>query len=90
MIELKTSVALAASLQVGAILGGASEGNRRHLYDFGRNLGIAFQTQDDYLDAFGDPAKVGKDAGCDIRLNKKTFLLILALESSSADQRKEL
>ena len=90
MIELKTSVALAASLQVGAILGGASEGNRRHLYEFGRNLGIAFQIQDDYLDAFGDPAKFGKDAGGDIRQNKKTFLLIHALESASGAQKQEL
>ncbi len=90
MIELKTSVALAASLQVGAILGGASEGNRQHIYEFGRNLGIAFQIQDDYLDAFGDPEKFGKDAGGDIRQNKKTFLLIHALESASEDQKKEL
>lgn len=90
MIELKTSVALAASLQVGAILGGASEGNRRHLYEFGKNLGIAFQIQDDYLDAFGDPVKFGKDAGGDIRQNKKTFLLIHALESATAGQKTEL
>ena len=82
MIELKTSVLLAASLQMGAILGGASEGNCRHLYEFGKNLGIAFQIQDDYLDAFGDPEKFGKDIGGDIRQNKKTFLLLHALESS--------
>jgi geranylgeranyl diphosphate synthase type II len=55
MISLKTSVLLAASLEMGAVIGGASEGNCRHLYDFGKNLGIAFQVQDDYLDAFGDP-----------------------------------
>ncbi len=90
MIELKTSVLLAASVQMGAILGGASEHNCGHLYEFGRNLGIAFQIQDDYLDAFGDPAKFGKDAGGDIRQNKKTFLLIHALETADAAQKAEL
>lgn len=90
MIELKTSVLLAASLQMGAILGGASEGNRQHIYEFGKNLGIAFQVQDDYLDAFGDPAKFGKDAGGDIRQNKKTFLLIHALQTASAEQKNLL
>ena len=90
MIELKTSVLLAASLQLGAILGGASEGNRQHIYEFGKNLGIAFQVQDDYLDAFGDPEKFGKDIGGDIRQNKKTFLLIHALEAASNEQRNDL
>jgi len=90
MIELKTSVLLAASVQMGAILGGASEHNCGHLYEFGRNLGIAFQVQDDYLDAFGDPAKFGKDAGGDIRQNKKTFLLIHALETADTTQKTEL
>src|SRR4051812_17850698 len=90
MIELKTSVLLAASLQMGAILGGASEGNRQHLYEFGKNLGIAFQVQDDYLDAFGDPEKFGKDKGGDIRQNKKTFLLIQALQIAGDEQKKEL
>ena len=90
MIELKTSVLLAASLQLGAILGGASEGNRQHIYEFGKNLGIAFQVQDDYLDAFGDPEKFGKDIGGDIRQNKKTFLLIHALEAASDEQRNDL
>lgn len=90
MIELKTSVLLAASLQMGAILGGASEGNRKHLYEFGKNLGIAFQVQDDYLDAFGDPEKFGKDVGGDIRQNKKTFLLIHALEAANEEQKKNL
>jgi geranylgeranyl diphosphate synthase type II len=89
MIELKTSVLLAASLQMGGILGGASEGNCRYLYEFGRNLGIAFQIQDDYLDAFGDPEKFGKDVGGDIRQNKKTFLLVHALESDE-NCKKEL
>jgi geranylgeranyl diphosphate synthase type II len=90
MIELKTSVLLAASLQIGAILGGASEGNCQHLYEFGRNLGIAFQVQDDYLDAFGDPEKFGKEPGGDIRQNKKTFLLLYALEVANAEQKAKL
>jgi geranylgeranyl diphosphate synthase, type II len=90
MIGLKTSVLLAASLQMGAILGGASAGNQQHIYAFGHNLGIAFQVQDDYLDAFGDPAKFGKQVGGDIVANKKTFLMIKALESCNANQKKEL
>lgn len=90
MIELKTSVLLAASLQMGAILGGASRGNQDDLYAFGRELGIAFQVQDDYLDCFGDPAKFGKQVGGDILANKKTFLVIKALESGSPAQVKEL
>ncbi len=86
MIELKTSVLLAASLQLGAILGGAGDGNQQHLYQFGKNLGLAFQVQDDYLDAFGDPLKFGKQVGGDIIANKKTFLLIKALETASPPQ----
>jgi geranylgeranyl diphosphate synthase type II len=90
MITLKTSVLLAASLQMGAILGGAGEGNQKHLYEFGKNLGIAFQIQDDYLDAFGDPAKFGKKVGGDILANKKTFLMIKALETTNDSQVKQL
>ncbi len=90
MIELKTSVALAASLQTGAILGGAGERNQHLLYDFGKKLGIAFQVQDDYLDAFGDPQKFGKQVGGDILANKKTFLLLHAFEEASPAQQKEL
>lgn len=90
MIELKTSVLIAASLQMGAILGGAGEGNANHLYHFGLNLGIAFQIQDDYLDAFGDPKKVGKQVGGDIVANKKTFLMIHALQIANDEQRKKL
>lgn len=90
MIALKTSVLLAASLQMGGILGGAGQRNLQHLYAFGRDLGIAFQIQDDYLDAFGDPAKVGKQPGGDILANKKTFLLIKALESGNAGEVKVL
>lgn len=90
MIALKTSVSLAASLQIGALLGGAGEGNQQHLYEFGKNLGIAFQVQDDYLDAFGDPQKFGKRTGGDIVANKKTFLLIHTLETATASQFNEL
>ena len=90
MIELKTSVALAASLQTGAILGGAGERNQHLLYEFGKKLGIAFQVQDDYLDAFGNPEKFGKQVGGDILSNKKTFLLLHALETVSGVQQKEL
>lgn len=90
MIGLKTSVLLAASLQMGAILGGAGEGNQQHLYQFGKNLGIAFQIQDDYLDAFGDPEKFGKQVGGDILANKKTFLLIHAQEVADAAEQAEL
>ena len=90
MIELKTSVLLAASLQLGAILGGAGEGNQKHLYAFGRNIGIAFQLQDDYLDAFGDPVKFGKKVGGDILANKKTFLMIHALEVAPGKSKLRL
>src|SRR6187397_3291900 len=88
MIELKTSVALAASLKIGALLGGGGERNQNLLYEFGKKLGIAFQVQDDYLDAFGDGTKTGKQVGGDILANKKTFLLIHAMESAS--HKKEL
>jgi geranylgeranyl diphosphate synthase type II len=90
MISLKTSVLLAASLEMGSIVSGTSEGNCRHIYDFGKNLGIAFQVQDDYLDAFGDPEKFGKETGGDIRQNKKTFLLLHALEVADTQQKKRL
>ena len=88
MIKLKTSVALAASLKVGGLLGGGGERNQNLLYEFGKKLGIAFQVQDDYLDAFGDKNKTGKQVGGDILANKKTFLLIHAMESAS--HKKEL
>jgi geranylgeranyl diphosphate synthase type II len=90
MITLKTSVLLAASLKTGALLGGASLGNCDHLYHFGKHLGIAFQVQDDYLDAFGDPAKFGKQVGGDILSNKKTFLLLHTLQSASAPDKEVL
>ena len=90
MITLKTSVLLAASLQLGAILGGTGERNQHHIYEFGKNLGIAFQVQDDYLDAFGDPATFGKQTGGDILANKKTFLMIHAMETAGSAAKKEL
>jgi len=90
MISLKTSVLLAASLQLGAILGGALERNQQLIYEFGRKLGLAFQVQDDYLDAFGDASKFGKQIGGDIKANKKTFLLIHALETASGTQKEKL
>jgi geranylgeranyl diphosphate synthase type II len=90
MIGLKTSALLAASLQMGAILGGAGLGNQDHLYEFGKNLGIAFQVQDDYLDVFGDPQKFGKKQGGDIMANKKTFLWLRAMETASVQQKNKL
>ncbi len=76
MIELKTAVFLAASLRMGAIVAGASEEDQHHIYAFGKNLGLAFQVQDDYLDSFGNPSTFGKQTGGDILANKKTFLLV--------------
>ncbi|TDW97568.1 polyprenyl synthetase family protein [Dinghuibacter silviterrae] len=90
MITLKTSVLLACALQTGALLGGASQGNADLLYQFGKHVGIAFQVQDDYLDAFGDPAKFGKQVGGDIIANKKTFLLLHTQQTASAAQTVEL
>ncbi len=90
MISLKTSVLLGTSLRGGALIGGAGLGNQENLYEFGKNLGIAFQVQDDYLDAFGDPQKFGKKPGGDIIANKKTFLLIQALQAGTPSQVEEL
>lgn len=90
MITLKTSVLLAASLQMGGILGGGSLGNLDLLYEAGKKIGLAFQMQDDYLDAFGDPEKFGKQPGGDILANKKTFLLIRTMEESNESQKKVL
>ena len=90
MITLKTSVLLAASMQMGAIIGGAGSGNQQHLYEFGKKLGIAFQVQDDYLDAFGDPEKFGKLPGGDIIANKKTFLMIHTMDVASTAQKEML
>lgn len=90
MIALKTSVLLAASMQIGAILGNASAQQAALLYEFGKNLGIAFQLQDDYLDTFGDEAKTGKKPGGDIRANKKTFLMIKCQELAGAEHARLL
>lgn len=84
MIRLKTSVLLAASMKIGAILGGAGETDAELLYSYAENLGIAFQIQDDILDCYGDEALVGKQPGGDIIQNKKTLLLIEAIERSAA------
>ena len=90
MIRLKTAVLLGCALQLGAMSGGASEADQEALYAFGINLGMAFQLQDDYLDAFGDPAVFGKQPGGDIMANKKTFLYLSALESLEGAASKEL
>lgn len=90
MIEYKTAVLVAAAMQMGAIVAQTSQENAQKIYDFGLNLGIAFQIQDDYLDAFGDPATFGKQVGGDIIENKKTFLYIKTLEFATDVQKTEL
>jgi len=80
MIRLKTAVVLGGALKIGALIGGADQKDADLLYDFGENLGVAFQLQDDILDVYGDPQKFGKQVGGDIISNKKTYLLIKALE----------
>jgi len=90
MIELKTAVLLAASAKIGAIIGGSDEKNSKILYEFGRNLGLAFQIQDDLLDSYGDAKVFGKSPGGDIIANKKTFLLVRAFELANVKQRKKL
>lgn len=90
MIEYKTSVLLACSLQLGAILAGADEVSQQQIYDFGLNLGLSFQIKDDYLDSFGEAQKVGKRIGGDILQNKKTLLYITALAQATTEQKAEL
>ncbi len=90
MIEFKTAVLIGASLQMGAIIANASESCKEKIYAFGKNLGIAFQLQDDYLDAFGNPLTFGKQVGGDIMANKKTFLYLTALRKSTDAQAKTL
>lgn len=90
MIRLKTSVLLAASLKIGALLGGASAEDAWCLYDFGMNLGVAFQLKDDLLDVYGDTAVFGKNIGGDILCNKKTYLLIKALTHAGEEQKRQL
>lgn len=83
MIEYKTAVLVGAALKMGAIVAEVSTASKNNIYEFGRKLGIAFQLQDDYLDAFGDPESFGKQVGGDILSNKKTFLYLKALEIGS-------
>jgi geranylgeranyl diphosphate synthase type II len=90
MIELKTAVLLAASVKIGAIIGGGDDKDSDHLYEFGKNLGLAFQIQDDLLDVWGDSKVFGKKSGGDIVANKKTFPLVKALETASGGQLKQL
>ena len=90
LIELKTAVLLAASLKIGAVIGNADPEETEKMYRFGRNLGLAFQIQDDLLDTYGDPQIFGKKIGTDIVSNKKTILLIKALELASGDQLNTL
>lgn len=90
MIDYKTAVLVGASLKMGAIVAGASVSNTEKIYKFGRLLGIAFQLQDDYLDAFGDPERFGKQIGGDIIENKKTFLYLSAMAHSSKREIRQL
>jgi len=90
MIRLKTAVLLGGSLKIGALIAGASDRDAEELYAFGVEAGIAFQLQDDLLDAFGNPKTFGKQVGGDILSNKKTYLYIRALEKASAARKKEL
>jgi len=90
MIRLKTSVLLGCALEMGAIVCGASDENKKLIYDFGVNIGIAFQIQDDLLDLYGDTKKVGKQTGGDVLANKNTLLSILAEMNSNDEQRLEL
>jgi geranylgeranyl diphosphate synthase, type II len=90
MVEYKTAVLLAASLKIGSILGNATLQEAELLYEFGRNLGVAFQLQDDLLDVFADPGVFGKVTGNDIFANKKTILLVEALQRASGKTREML
>ncbi|SHL42619.1 polyprenyl synthetase family protein [Flavobacterium saccharophilum] len=90
MIEYKTAVLVAAAMKMGAIVAKTSEKEADLIYDFGLNLGLAFQLQDDYLDAFGDPETFGKQVGGDIIENKKTYLYLKAIEFSSEEKAAEL
>jgi len=87
MIKLKTSVLLASAFEIGAIIANATEEDRKYIYNFGLNLGLAFQIQDDYLDTFGDEKSFGKRIGGDIIENKKTFLYLMALQNSNLEDQ---
>jgi geranylgeranyl diphosphate synthase type II len=90
MIEYKTAVLVGAAMKMGAIIAQTSKENAELIYDFGLNLGIAFQLQDDYLDCFGDPETFGKQVGGDIIENKKTYLYLKAIEFSKIEEREQL
>ena len=90
MIRLKTSVLVAAALKMGALVSNTSETNANLIYEFGLNLGLAFQLQDDYLDAFGNPETFGKQVGGDIMENKKTYLYLKSLEVANEQDRSKL
>ena len=90
MIELKTSVLLAYAMRIGGYIAGASPAQQEALYQYGLNIGIAFQIQDDILDVYGDPKTFGKAIGGDICCNKKTILLLTALETTDAESKAEL
>lgn len=90
MIEYKTAVLVAAAFQMGAIVAETSDKNKQDVYDFGLNLGIAFQLQDDYLDTFGDAETFGKQIGGDIIENKKTYLYLKAISDGSASEKEQL
>lgn len=90
MIRLKTSVLLACAAKIGAILAGASSEEQNHAYRFGEQLGLAFQLQDDFLDVYGDEKVFGKKIGGDITSNKKTYMLIKALERAEGIDKQQL
>ena len=90
MIRLKTSVLLAGAARIGAVMGDADERNANALYDFAVNLGLAFQLQDDWLDVYGDPDVFGKAIGGDIMNNKKTYMLINAMQKAEGADKEEL
>ena len=90
MIRLKTGVLIGAAMQMGAIIANQPESVQQQCYDIGLNLGMAFQLQDDYLDAFADPSKFGKQVGGDILEKKKTYLFIRALEQASPEDQARL
>ncbi|RTY70591.1 polyprenyl synthetase family protein [Flavobacterium sp. LB2P53] len=90
MIQYKTAVLVAAAMKMGAIIAETTEENANLVYDFGLNLGLAFQLQDDFLDAFGDPETFGKQVGGDIIENKKTYLYLKAVAFSKEEEAKEL
>jgi geranylgeranyl diphosphate synthase type II len=90
MIRLKTSVLLGGALKMGAIIANAKEVEQQLIYDFGVSLGIAFQIQDDILDLYGEPEKFGKQVGGDIITNKKTYLLLKAIEKQQGDEVNQM